>query len=63
MCVERGSATDAKWEVERPQSIVDRLERGDIFVLLIERSEHRQKRNVRLLSISISKRIGIKAGR
>ena len=33
MCIERGSATDAEWEVERPQSIVDRFECGGIFML------------------------------
>lgn len=45
MCVERGSATNAKWEVERPEGIVDRFESIDIFMLSIETSQDRRKRN------------------
>lgn len=48
MCVERGRATNAKWEVERPEGIVDRFESIDIFMLSMETSQDRRKRKYEL---------------
>jgi hypothetical protein len=43
MCVERGSATDAKWKVERAEVIVDRFECSDIFMLSMKKRSGQTK--------------------